>query len=259
MSKKPLVLCLSGLDPSGGAGIQADIEALMATGCHCLPVVTSLTVQDTRNVASTHPVDVALLREQIHLLLDDLQIQAVKIGLIDSLDVLGLISEVISGIGNIPVVADPVLTAGGGFRFSGEELIAAYKKLILPHCTVLTPNTDELGMLCSGARSAETSAAQLHELGCPAVLLTGTHADSTDVRNYLFQPGLPAQSWSWPRLPGEYHGSGCTLASALAGALAKGLTLPAATEQAQTYTWGTLKTGWIPGKGQYVPDRGFSD
>ncbi|MEX2334712.1 MAG: hydroxymethylpyrimidine/phosphomethylpyrimidine kinase [Pseudohongiella sp.] len=255
MGTKPAVLCLSGLDPTGGAGIQADIETLFANGCHCLPVVTSLTVQDTRNVIRTQAVSADTLRRQIDAILADIPVLAIKIGLIDSLEVLALIAEVITDQPSIPVVADPVLKAGGGFSFSGEALVEAYRRLIIPGVTVLTPNTDELKTLSPGFASPELAAAALMDSGCQHVLLTGTHADTRDVTNTLFGRGTPPESWSWPRLPGSYHGSGCTLAAALAAGLAKGYPIPRAAVSAQTFTWQALQRGWSAGQGQILPDR----
>lgn len=255
MPSKPNVLCLSGLDPSGGAGIQADIEALFARGCHCLPVITSLTVQDTCNVIRTQAVDVNLLHSQIDTVLEDIPIHAIKIGLIDNIDVLRLIAGVMTDNPTIPVVADPVVKAGGGYQFSGAELIAAYRSLILPRVTVLTPNTDELQAMSLGCDDHERAVSTLMDLGCRHVLLTGTHAHTRDVINTLYHADAPAESWTWPRLPGSYHGSGCTLAAALAAGLAQGDPLSQAAASAQAFTWQALQQGWRAGQGQFLPDR----
>lgn len=253
---KPVVLCLSGLDPTGGAGIQADIETLMACGCHCLPVITSLTVQDTGNVVSTQPVAADLLRTQIDTLFADIQVHAIKIGLIDSIDTLNLIAEVITDHPGIPVVADPVLKAGGGYQFSSTELIANYRRLIVPRVTVLTPNTDELDALGAAEAVPTATVSNLLASGCRHLLLTGTHAQTPDVINTLFHHNAPAESWTWPRLPGSYHGSGCTLASAVAAGLAQGMSASEATASAQAFTWQALQQGWQAGRGQSLPDRG---
>ncbi|HDZ10268.1 bifunctional hydroxymethylpyrimidine kinase/phosphomethylpyrimidine kinase [Pseudohongiella sp.] len=255
MAGKPAVLCLSGLDPSGGAGIQADIETLFANGCHCLPVITSLTVQDTCNVSRTQTVGVDVLRAQISTVFADIQVHAIKIGLIDNIDVLRLIAEVMTDHPAIPVVADPVVKAGGGFEFSGAELIAAYRSLILPRVTVLTPNTDELLALSPDCDHPERAASALMDLGCRHILLTGTHASTPDVVNTLYHPDAPAESWTWPRLPGSFHGSGCTLAAALAAGLAQTIPLSQAAANAQAFTWQALQHGWRAGQGQFLPDR----
>lgn len=252
---KPIVLCLSGLDPSGGAGIQADIEALFANGCHCLPVITSLTVQDTCNVIRTQAVDIDVLRAQINTVLMDIKIHAIKIGLIDNIAIVRLIAEVMTDNPTIPVVADPVLKAGGGYAFSGAELIEAYRSLILPRTTVLTPNTEELLTLSPDSDDHDGAASALMNLGCRHILLTGTHSHTRDVINTLYHPDAPAESWTWPRLPGSYHGSGCTLAAALAAGLAQSVPLSQAAASAQAFTWRALQQGWRAGQGQFLPDR----
>lgn len=252
---KPTVLCLSGLDPTGGAGIQADIETLFACNCHCLPVITSLTAQDTANVSRTQAVATDMLRAQIAALFADIQVHAIKIGLIDSIDTLDLITEVMTDHPAIPVVADPVLKAGGGFRFSGDDLITAYCSRIVPRVTVLTPNTEELNALGHAGTDHATAAAALLNTGCRHILLTGTHAQTPDVVNILYHHDAPAESWTWPRLPGSYHGSGCTLASALAAGLAQGMPVSLAAARAQDFTWQALQRGWQAGRSQALPDR----
>ena len=249
------MLCLSGLDPSGGAGIQADIETLMACDCHCLPVITSLTAQDTGNVVCTQAVPADLLHTQIDTLFADIQVHAIKIGLIDSIDTLNLIAEVITDHPGIPVVADPVLKAGGGYQFSNTELIASYRRLIVPRVTVLTPNTDELEALGPTGADPVATVNILLASGCRHVLLTGTHAQTPDVINTLYHHNAPAESWTWPRLTGSYHGSGCTLASAVAAGLAQGMSASEAAASAQAFTWQALQQGWQAGRGQALPDR----
>lgn len=255
MPAKPTVLCLSGLDPTGGAGIQADIETIFANGCHCLPVVTSLTVQDTRNVIRTQTVAVDVLRSQVDAIFADMPVQAIKIGLIDSLDVLRLVVDVMREHPSIPVVADPVLKAGGGFSFSGKQLIEDYRILVVPRVTVLTPNTDELAALSPQQQTLELAAGDLLRSGCQHILLTGTHACTDDVTNTLYYRDGSVERWSWPRLPGSYHGSGCTFAAALAAGLAQGSPVSQAAANAQTFTWQALQQSWTPGRGQALPDR----
>jgi len=272
MSHIPTVLCLSGLDPTGGAGIQADIETLFSLGCHCLPVITSLTVQNTKNVLSTAPVSAGLLLSQLTALKEDVRIDAVKIGLIDSPEVLaqiaGFLEKLRQASPDVPVVADPVLKAGGGFAFSTDALIHEYRQRILPLCTVITPNTLELSLLCPEAKTLDEAARDLcKNSGCSHVLLTGTHADTSEVVNRLYSretfsriPEIESRviSWAWPRLSDSYHGSGCTLASAVAGCLAKGFGMSEAALAAQEFTWQSLLHAHKPGEGQLLPNRGFN-
>ena len=255
-SHKPLVLCVSGLDPTGGAGIQADIETLNALGCHALPVISSLTVQSPVDVKATHPCAPELIREQILTLFDSgLQPDCIKLGLIDSPRTIEVLAQIFSLFPSIPLVSDPVLKAGGGFEFSSSDLIEAYKQSILPHCTVLTPNVPELYRLCPDAATEEDALEVLIKTGCRHVMLTGTHAGTTDVINRLFNASDLDKRWSWPRLDGEFHGSGCTLASAVAAGIAQGKSVLAAAETAQQFTWNSLKQAIKPALGQSLPDR----
>jgi|SRR5690554_3439083 len=265
---RPGVICLSGLDPTGGAGIQADIEAVMQTGGHCLPIITSLTVQNTSNVLHTEAVGAKMVRHQLDTVYDDVPVAAVKIGLLNDSTVLQTIVEWLQQHPHIPVVADPVLKAGGGFQFENEFLVSNYCRLLLPLADIVTPNTDELQRL-TAETDHDRAAAKLLATGCRHVLVTGTHDDSEHVVNRLYAraegdtqaTSLPAdtvqpiRSWQWPRLPGSFHGSGCTLASALASLLATGHELTQATELAQQFTWRALVRATRLGKGQFVPDR----
>jgi hydroxymethylpyrimidine/phosphomethylpyrimidine kinase len=145
---KPMVVCISGLDPTGGAGIQADIETLAAMDCFALPIISSLTVQTTSNVLETHPVDPHVLRRQFDALIESgLEISAIKLGLIDSAQTLLGIAEILKQYSQIPVIADPVLKAGGGYEFVNQQMIDDYIQHILPRCLVLTPNIQELKRL----------------------------------------------------------------------------------------------------------------
>lgn len=254
---KPNVLCFSGLDPSGGAGIQADIEALFSAGCHCLPVVTALTVQDTHNVLACHSVPPTLLIEQARAVLEDMPVAAIKIGLLGSSATAEVIHSILRDYPGVPVVLDPILRAGGGFDFSAQELRTAMRSLLIPLCTVVTPNTVELRLLTSAADSDEACANALLDMGCTHVLLTGTHADSPNVINQLYTRHQPPLRQEWPRLSGEYHGSGCTLAASLAAHIAHGLEVVDAARRAQHYTWNALEAAQRPGHGQSLPDRAF--
>lgn len=256
-ASKPNVLCFSGLDPSGGAGIQADIEALFSAGCHCLPVITSLTVQDTRNVMSAQAVEPALLIQQARAVLEDVPVHAVKIGLLGSISAIEVIHTILKDYPNLPVVLDPILWAGGGYEFSTEDIASALKSLLVPLTTVITPNTHELRALTRDADTLDAGASALLDLGCDHVLLTGTHAESSNVVNTLYTSHHVPQSFEWPRLANEYHGSGCTLAASLAAYLAHGVKISEAARRAQQFTWDALNAGDRPGFGQWLPNRSY--
>jgi len=253
----PIVLCLSGLDPSGGAGIQADIEALFSAGCHPAPVITAHTVQDTRNIIKVVPCDPMLLIEQARAVLEDMPVHSIKIGLICNTKVMEVVHTLLADYPDVPVVLDPVLKASGGYTLETDELIDAFRSLLLPLATIITPNSHELDQLATSSDSIDASAAELLETGCTHVLLTGTHLNEEKVVNRLYTRHQTVKCFEWPRLPHEYHGSGCTLAASLAGFLAHGFSIHEAVQQAQHYTWHSLKSARRLGCGQHIPDRGY--
>ena len=254
---KPKVMCFSGLDPSGGAGIQADIEALFSTGCHCLPMITTLTVQDTQNAKSQCITDSNFLIEQARTILEDIPIQAFKIGLVGDVANIQVIHTLLKDYADIPVILDPILAAGGGYEFSSEKIVDAICSLLLPLTTVLTPNTEEIRRLSPSSDSLEACATEILDGGCKSILLTGTHTKSKEVINRLFSQHRQVKSYSWRRLKSNYHGSGCTLAASLAGYLAHQVELSDAVQQAQRFTWESLEHGGRLGFGQLVPNRSF--
>lgn len=263
----PIVLTFAASDPSGGAGLQADLMTLSSMGCHPLSVTTALTVQDTVGVAGIMAVDADWVEDQARTLLEDMPVAAFKIGLLGSVDNIGIIAEILADYPGVPVVLDPVLASGRGDELADEEMIAALCELLLPLTTILTPNTLEAQRLFAGEDEDDADdeageptlddcAQRLLVLGCEYVLLTGTHANTARVVNSLYRQkcGLVRRD-AWDRLPGTYHGSGCTLASAIAASLARGLSVDEAAWAAQEYTWRSLAAGFRPGMGQYIPDR----
>ncbi len=254
---KPGVMCFSGLDPTGGAGIQADIETLFSIGCHCTPVITVLTVQNTQNASSLVCTQASLLLQQARAVLEDIPIKSFKVGLLGSVASVEVLHTLFRDYPDIPVVLDPIAIAGGGFEFGGEELIDAIRQLLLPLTTVLTPNTNEARLFAPTADTLDACANEILESGCRYVLLTGTHAHSENVENKLYTAHQDITVFSWPRLAASYHGSGCTLASALAGYLAHQSNLQEAVQQAQRFTWEALHHGHRVGLGQHLPNRSF--
>ena len=243
----PIVLVFAASDPTGGAGLQADILTLAARGCHPLSVVTALTVQDTLGVESLHAVESALVADQARCLLADFTVAAFKLGVLGSAQNVEAVARILAAHPHAPVVVDPVLASGRGDALAGEDSIALMKGLIFPLTAVATPNTIEAARL--GGVGAMLAA------GCRHVLVTGTHEAGADVINRLHDSGGLVREDRWPRLAGSYHGSGCTLASALAAALAKGVAMPEAVREAQQYTWQALAAGFRPGAGQFIPQR----
>ena len=258
----PIVLTFAATDPTGGAGIQADILTLSSMGCHALSVVTAITVQDTAGVEEVMALDSDWVTDQARLVLEDMAVAAFKIGLMGSIENVAAIAEIVSDYPDIPLILDPVLASGRGDELATEDMISAIRELLFPQVTLLTPNSMEARKLAFDDDDEEepdlaTCAGRLLEAGCEFVLITGTHENTSQVINTLYGDDGVLRSDAWERLPGSYHGSGCTLASAIAATLANGLELPEAVREAQEYTWQSLQAGFRPGMGQHIPDRFF--
>ena len=260
----PIVLTFAASDPSGGAGLQADILTLSSMGCHPLSAVTAITVQDTLGVEDVMAMDAEWVADQARCVLEDMPVAVFKVGLIGSVDNVAAIAEVVADYPDIPLVLDPVLASGRGDELTGDDILTALQEMLIPQTTLLTPNSLEarrIAQLDDDEGDAEPDLAEcarrIIEMGCEYVLITGTHENTPQVVNTLYGESGVLRSDSWPRLPGSYHGSGCTLASAIAASIAHGLDIPEAVKEAQEFTWQTLKAGFRPGMGQHIPDRLF--
>ena len=261
-SLPPIVLTFAASDPTGGAGLQADLLTLASMGCHPLSVVTALTVQDTRGLDDLLPIDSEWVIDQARKLLEDMPVAAFKLGVLGSVENITAIAEIISDYPEVPVILDPVLASGRGDALASEDMIIALRELIVPQTTVLTPNSTEARRLAEEDEDEEEAgldecASRLVALGCEFVLITGTHENTPEVVNTLYGEQGIVRSDRWRRLPGSYHGSGCTLASAIAATMANGLDIAEAVREAQEYTWQALSHGFRPGMGQHLPDRFF--
>jgi hydroxymethylpyrimidine/phosphomethylpyrimidine kinase len=259
----PIVLTFAASDPTGGAGLQADLLTLASLGCHPLSVVTALTVQDTAGVEGVLAIDAGWVADQARALLEDIPVAAFKFGMLGSIEAIAAIAEIVNDYPDIPLVFDPVLASGRGDQLADEDMVEAMVALLLPRTTVLTPNSLEARRLTqddendADAPSLSECAKRLVNGGAEYVLITGTHENSPQVVNTLYGSRGRVRADQWERLPGSYHGSGCTLASAIAANLANGLDIEDAVREAQDYTWRTLAAGFRPGMGQAVPDRFF--
>lgn len=252
-AERPVVLCLSGHDPGGGAGIQADIETIAALGGHAAAVITAQTVQDTHDVARVVAADSELLLAQVETLLHDLRPRAVKVGLLVDPAQVGIVAGILRRL-RVPAVLDPVLRAGGGSELTGPGLVERLREA-LPLVTVLTPNAAEARRLAPDAGSLDDCGERLVALGAQHVLVTGGDEPGDPVVNLWCQRGRPVRRYAWPRLAGRFHGAGCTLAAATAALLARGLSASAAIEDAQAYTHACLARSFGPGTGRRVPGR----
>jgi len=236
---------------------------LASLGCHPLSVITALTVQDTIGVEDTLAIDADWVADQARCVLEDVQVGAFKVGLIGSVEGVAAIAEIVADYPDVPLVLDPVLASGRGDELASENVIAAMCQLLLPQTTVLTPNSHEARRLAIEDID-ETEELALHEcagkllaMGAEYVLITGTHENTMEVSNSLYGVSGLVRSDRWQRLPGSFHGSGCTLAAAIAANIAHGLDIPEAVHSAQEYTWQTLRFAYRAGMGQLVPDRFF--
>jgi len=257
----PIVLAFAATDPSGGAGLQADVLTLASMGCHPLSVVTAVTIQDTMGVEEVMALDAEWVADQARCVLEDMPVAAFKVGMVGSIENIAAIAEVVSDYPEIPLILDPVLASGRGDELVTDEMISALRELLVPQSTIITPNSIEARRLTQEEGEEDIDLAEcarrLLATGCEYVLITGTHENTTQVTNTLYGQDGVVRSDNWERLPGSYHGSGCTLASALAATIANGLNIGDAVQDAQEYTWQTLKAAFRPGMGQHIPDRLF--
>jgi hydroxymethylpyrimidine/phosphomethylpyrimidine kinase len=297
------VLVFAGADPSGGAGIAADIQAITALGAHPLPVLTALTVQDNNRVHSVVPVATEIVLQQARALLAAVPVSAIKIGIPGSVENAAAIAQLIVELRAMhraaagaapgwasrlysepPVVLDPVLRSGHGDALGHGDAALALAPL-LPLATLITPNGPEAAALARHARAVTTTAAAvlnhtagvasaavldavalhahndalsyahtLRALGCQHVLVTGGHDEGEQVINRWLGP-TQQQNWHWPRLKGSFHGSGCTLASAIAALLAQGVSMAQALAKGQGYTQRALSASYAIAPGQRIPQR----
>lgn len=253
--RPPVVLVFAGSDPTGGAGVQADIEAISSMGCHAAPVLTAITAQDTTGVKQFQSVETELVIAQARSVLEDMPVVAAKTGMLGNNITLSAIASILDDYPRIPLVLDPVQIAGSGAALTDDVLDDAMRTMLLPRATLATPNTLEARSLAPDADTLDACAQELMSLGCEYVLLTGSHEKTADVINRLYGHRRLLETFRCERLSHSYHGSGCTLAAACAAGLAHGLTPVSAVAKALDYTWQSLKRGYRPGMGQFLPDR----
>ena len=228
-------------------------------------MVTAITVQDTLGVDSVMVFDADWVNDQARTILEDMQVAAFKIGMLGSVENIAVIAEIMADYPDVPLLIDPILSSGRGDELANDEMQAAMIDLLFPQATLITPNSLEARRLAfhdDDSDDVETAslsetARRLLAMGPEYVLITGTHERSIEVVNTLYGEKGQIKSFSCERLVGSYHGSGCTLTSAIAACIAHGLTMEEAITEAQEYTWQTLKNAFRPGMGQYIPDRMF--
>jgi hydroxymethylpyrimidine/phosphomethylpyrimidine kinase len=242
------VLSIAGSDSGGGAGIQADLKTFSALGCFGMTAITAITAQNTQGVRAIHGVPPEILKAQIEAVAEDIGVDAVKIGMLHSPEIVHVVAQAIRQYGLKHVVLDPVMVATSGDRLMADETVQVLVKELFPLATVITPNLDEaellLGHRIAGIEALEPAARQLLALGANAVLLKGGHLQGAQVVDVLLQPGQPVMRMASPRIDSRnVHGTGCTLSSAIAAYLALGLDLPQAVTQARAYILRAIAAG----------------
>lgn len=236
----PNVLSIAGSDPSGGAGIQADIKTISANGAYAMAVITALTVQNTQGVTGIHLVPPDFVGRQIESIKADIRVDAVKVGMIANAQVARTVANALHGMMGVPIVLDPVMIAKGGAALLDPDAIAVLRDVLLPLCTVLTPNLPEAAHLLgvAPANTRDQMASQgvaLCGLGAQAVLMKGGHLDGGDSPDCLVTPAGVTWFDAIRTQTANTHGTGCTLSSALAAQLAKTQSLTQAVSAAKTY------------------------
>ena len=250
------VLIIAGSDSGGGAGIQADIKTVTALGGYAMTALSALTAQNTNGVAAIHEVPTDFIAQQMRVVLSDLGADCIKTGMLHSSAVIETVVDILKPL-DIPVVVDPVMFAKGGATLLQEEAITTMKQWLIPRAHVLTPNVPEAcaltGISITDRDSAEQAARMMMDWGPDAVLMKGGHMSGGDsahtVTDLLFEGSALVETFSSPRLDTRHtHGTGCTLASAIATGLAQNLSIRDSVERARTYVWEAIRTA--PGYGQ---------
>jgi hydroxymethylpyrimidine/phosphomethylpyrimidine kinase len=261
------LLVIAGNDPSAGAGIAADVLVARHFNVHACPVITCTTAQNTRDVLAVHPLPAHIVGQQIDVLMQDFHFDALKVGLIGSLEIAQVILELKRAHPKLPMILDPVLRAGGGSPLATAELTQFIASELLPLAELATPNSQEARRLSHEA-DLDQAAQCLLDLGVRNLLIKGAHEAGDTIINRFYTRDPSAQyselgetsnslvfQQQVPRLPGSYHGSGCTLASACASLMAKGVSTHTSVKTALTYTDQTLMQAYLPAQGQWIPRR----
>lgn len=241
----PTVLTIAGTDPSGGAGIQADLKTFAALGCYGMSVVTALVAQNTCGVRAIHSVPPEFVREQLLVVLEDIRPNAIKIGMVHSVGLVDVIVDILAAYPDIPVVFDPVMIATSGHRLIEEDTVAAIVEKLFPLSAVITPNMDEASFLTGipvkGIDDMQEAAAMIMQMKPKSLLLKGGHLQSEKLTSMLVNAAGLIQEYHSDKIDTKnMHGSGCTLSSAIASYLAIGDTIRDAVAKAQEYVHGAI-------------------
>ncbi len=252
---KGRVLIIAGSDSGGGAGIQADIKTVTALDGFAMTAITALTAQNTLGVFGIHDAPASFVADQMKVVLSDIGADCIKIGMLHSAEIVEVVCDTLAKeAAGVPVVVDPVMIAKGGASLLEAEAMEALKTLVVPRATILTPNIPEAetlaGMKASSVEEAEDLARALSVMGPQAILLKGGHRNDAEVMDLLMEYGNVTDIYRSPRINTPHtHGTGCTLASAIAVGIAQGLSLREAVARARNYVQEAIKTAPGYGKG----------
>jgi hydroxymethylpyrimidine/phosphomethylpyrimidine kinase len=244
----PIVLTVAGSDPSGGAGIQADLKTFSAHGVYGAAVITALTAQNTTGVFGVLAVPPDFIAAQFRAVAIDLSLAAIKTGMLGDVATVEIVARLLADVPGCPVVVDPVMVATSGDVLLAADAIDAMRQVLIPRAALITPNIPEAAKLLGSAPAATEAemlaqAEALFEFGCRAVLLKGGHAPGSEVQDVLYD-GATHLVLRRPRIETRNtHGTGCTLSAAVAANLAKGLALEHAVAAAKLFVWNALASG----------------
>ena len=254
-AKLPIALTIAGSDSSGGAGIQADLKTFTAFSVYGASVVTALTAQNTQGVRSLEAVSPAFVVAQLDAVLDDLEVGAIKSGMLATAGIVSAISQRLAAARRPPLVVDPVMVATSGDALIAPDAVEAVRRVLIPLATLITPNLPEAARLLNSQQATSDAeiAAQakaLHALGCRAVLIKGGHGEGGMAVDFLYD-GERLQPFARPRVDTRHtHGTGCTLSAAITALLALGVPLSDAVARAKTFVWEGLHAGRNGGIGR---------
>ena len=267
----PLILTFGVSDPVGATGIQADLAAFSALGCHGLSVLTGLLIADTARVEDIDEVDADWVVDQARGLLEDMTVAAFKVGVLTNIEQASAIAEIISDYPDVPLIFDPFLSSLPDSGLADDDMLMAIRQILVPQTTVLLLSQVELARMAEtwregGADMLAQDVAELTGMGCAMVLVTGTGTggksgkgkdDRATISNTLYDESGLLETFSWPHLAGRFVGAGSTMSAALAALLAQGLDPAAAVRAAQEYAHGALANAQRFGMGKLVPNKFF--
>jgi hydroxymethylpyrimidine/phosphomethylpyrimidine kinase len=265
----PLILTFGASNPVTAIGIQADLSSFAAMGCHGVPVLTAVLVGDTSQIDDTHPLDADLVSDQARTVLEDMEIIAIKVGQVGSVENITVIAEIVSDYPEMPMVLDPFDSSVPEPESEAEDILLAIRELLIPQATLLLISAVELTRLAESWNESAiptTSAKQddmsadvmtLIESGCEFVLVTGVAGQGNVIENILFNDEGIVRRDQWQRVPGTYMGAGNTLSAAITAVLANGMDMADAVHEAQEFTLASINHAQRLGMGKLIPDHYF--